>query len=63
MYLTGGKRHLPVRADNPSPYFARTLQQAIAGLRSVSKVIAPLAEKGNAMDPEWIGVLIFGGIL
>ena len=63
MYLTGGRRQLAVYADNPSPYFARTLQQAIAELKSVSKVVAPLAKMGNAMDPEWIGVLIFGGIL
>jgi ferritin-like metal-binding protein YciE len=39
------------------------LQQAIAGLKSVSKVVAPLVKRGNAMDPERIGVLIFGGIL
>ena len=52
MFLTGAKRQLPVRADNPSPYFARTLQQAIAGLKSVFKVVAPLVKKGDAMDPE-----------
>lgn len=62
MFLTGGRRQLAVRADNPSPYVARTLQQAIAGLKSVSKVVVPLVKKGDAMEPERIAVLIFGGI-